>query len=199
MPRAHTLAGALAGQLNRNVMPTPAPVPGTYAGLVDAVGGTKAAAALLGISQREVQRQVAYDKASRGEPAAAQRRAPSPTQENKLATQVADAASAEAKAEGIQAVREAGGLSVHFEGEVVIGGSSHEHRRFDYDIDDEALDEPWEDDDGEARPSFYDALRSGNRADIAAAFNHAFFASQGGFPSGSALLEVDELDVGLLE
>lgn len=189
------LVGTLAHQLS-NILPAPAPVPGTYSGLVAAVGGTRAAADILGVSQRTVQRQVAYDRASRGEPHAGQTRAPSPQAENTLAKEVADAASAKAKAEGIQAIRDAGGLRVSFSGEIKVS-DDFEQRTFDYDVDTDALDEEWQDEDGETRESFYDALAHGSRADIAAAFNHALFADNG-FPEGTAILDVDELVISLL-
>ena len=150
--------------------------PQTYAGLVDAAGGTKAAAKELGISQREVQRQVAYDKAQRGEqPKGQQQRKFSAGQQAKLAEAV------EAKDWEKEREKYKGGMRAHVSGEFEVSEDRSE-RDLEVEIEDEEL-----------LDDFFDALEAHDYKEAANIFNEMFGEAYD--VPGSQWTDIDEFDI----
>lgn len=150
--------------------------PSTYAGLVGALGGTKAAAAELGISQREVQRQVAYDKAQRGESVKGQQqRKFSEAQQAKLADAV------EKKDWSQERAKYKDGMKAHVAGDFRV--SSHKSER-DLEV---VIDDP------DALAALFDALEAHEWKEAAEVFNDAFMDAYG--VPGAFWASVDELDI----
>lgn len=146
--------------------------PASVSESVSALGGSRAAAEVLGVAQRTIERYTKFEREGRG---------PNTREASAAAREQLAAAAGEEQTDAALAKIRREGLSAHYHGEANVSGETGRVREFDVQI------EP-----GDALDAMIDAYEDGHGAALAGAFEGAVGQF---YTSGMELGDVDELSM----